>query len=1208
MSGLPPLPPGFELDDETKTTGATAATGATPPLPPGFELEADQSPTFGGAPMNATAGANEAIYGVLGAPVDLMRGGMNLATRGVNAVAGTDIPQIPEDSFGGSRSIANAMGAIRPELDPANTKAETSNDRIARGVGQGVAGSVVPAGVVGALSRGGVAVSPLMQAMAGRSGSVGAVTADAVAGGAAGAGSATAQEFTPDSLDPAAALAGGIVGGGLGAVATGIPALTRAVAEATGNFTAPMRQAGRERLAGERLVDGATDPRAAMQKIDAAPAPLVPGSKPTTFQQTGDMGLGALEREAQTRSPADFMQRRAEQNSARRTALDAIQPDGAADEVSRVLRDQLKAIDADTAKTIDDARTWEEGARRSLGSGQRPEDAGDAMRTSLQRRRDAAMEQENRLWGAVDPDGTLGLPPQDAKRTAQEIMADLPKLAKPPSAGEASIYSAIGGVGDVVSFKELSAYRSRVSQAIADERGRSGKSPAWARLVQLRGAIESDLENAVSRKVLVEEQAVAAGQMREEDTLASVLKRETDAWLAERKQQTVGGGSSQGAGAYSPGGPQGFSGPYRAEGEARSGLGNASGDPRLPQDAGRGNGQAGGLTLADIRAKDAKDAFFVRSRRDNQTFVPVAPGQPDLGTAPRVGGDGELPIRVRRGDLTRHIANSVHYADAEVLGYSDPWDMVTDVARNWSQMHKGRDGRIMLVKPSSDEAQGVAVVELAKVDGDEYWRIVSSGRRKESQIGEMLAVREHTPDSHSGNDLPLVRLPTETGQEKHFARAASSADNSASPAGEQGFTPFDADAKARLDTATEATRQRAATFDNRQLGPLLARPADHAPYNVESARVAGRVFQPGASGFERVQQFRQASGPDGMAAIEAYAVDSLRKAAIDRDTGAIDAGKLENWRRNHADALRAFPELDIKIGNAGDAARAVEQAATARKAALDDAQRGAFGKLIGAEDPESVRNIVGGLFSRQDTAEQLATLRRRVGGDKDAAQGLRKAVADHVMMRFVSNTEAATSGRELLRADQLQTFVKTNRNALRAVFTEPEVKVLEAVAADLQRSNRSNASVKIPNQSNTAQDQRSILQNVMNAGLENWTTVAGGTAGAAVGGAPGALAGGGLAALFNAMRLNGINSVDELVRDALLNPERARFLMSKVPTDRKQADFMFGALARRYVKAATVGAAVDSKEERPKPGPVTLPPWMAQGEQPSALQRALADR
>ncbi|WP_062235883.1 hypothetical protein [Aureimonas sp. N4] len=1200
MNGLPQLPPGFVLDDEP------APIGAMPPLPPGFELEPDQPQTFGGAAMNATAGVNEALYGALGAPVDLVRGGMNLATRGINAVAGTDIPQIPEDSFGGSRSIANAMGAIRPELDPANTKAETSNDRIARGVGQGVGGAVLPAGAVGAAKRAGVAVSPLVEAMAGRSGSVGAVSADAVAGGAAGAGSATAQEFTSDKFDPLSGLAGGIVGGGLGAVATGIPVLTRAVAEATGNFTAPMRQAGRERLAGERLVDAASDPRAAMRKLDEVQAPLVPGSNPTTFQATGDMGLGALEREAQTRSPADFMQRRADQNTARREALEGIQPDGAPEQVSRVLRDQFKALDAETAKAVDDARTWEEGARRSLGSGQRPEDAGDAARQSLQRNRDAAMERENRLWGAVDPDGTLGLPPQDTKRVAQEIVADLPKLAKPPSSEESAIYSVIGDVGDVVSFKELSAYRSRVSQAIADERARSGKSPAWARLVQLRGAIESDLENAVSRKVLVEEQAVAAGQMREEDTLLANMKKQQEQWYAERAEASSGNGGGATVGGRGTGRPPAAVGISGAAGETSQRLGPTSGDPRLSQDAGRGSGQNSGLTAADIRAKKPNDPFFVRSG-DNQSFVPVAPGKPDLGTAPNLRGGGDLPIRVRRGDFTKHIASPVHYSDAEILGYSDPWEMLTDISGTWTEMRRGDKGRILLVKPAP-ELNGVAAVELAKVDGADYWRVVTAGRRREDQLGDRLAVRERTPDGRSGNDLPLVRRPTETGQEQHFARAASSPDNSAPGAPEQGFRPFDAEAKGRLDTATEATRQRAATFDNRQLGPLLARPADHSPYNVESARVAARVFQPGASGFERVQQYRGAAGPEGMAAIEAYAVDSLRKAAIDRDTGQINPAKLESWRRSHADALRAFPELDIKIGTAGDAARAVEQAATARKAALDETQRGALGRLIGVEDPESVRNIVGGLFSRQDAAEQLATLRRRVGGDKDAQQGLRKAVADHVMTRFVSNTEAATSGRELLRADQLQTFVKTNRNALRAVFTEPEVNVLEAVAADLQRANRSNASVKIPNQSNTAQDQRSILQNVMNAGLENWTTVAGGTAGAAVAGAPGALAGGGLAALFNAMRLNGINSVDELVRDALLNPERARFLMAKVPTDQRQADFMFGALARRYVKAATVGAAVDPKDEKPKRGPVALPPWMTQAEPPSALQRALAER
>ncbi len=81
-------------------------------------------------------------------------------------------------------------------------------------------------------------------------------------------------------------------------------------------------------------------------------------------------------------------------------------------------------------------------------------------------------------------------------------------------------------------FRDMSALRSQVATSIADERARSGKSPAWARLVQLRGAIESDLENAVADRVMLEQRAMARGEMAAEDTMAAKLAEKVAAQKA----------------------------------------------------------------------------------------------------------------------------------------------------------------------------------------------------------------------------------------------------------------------------------------------------------------------------------------------------------------------------------------------------------------------------------------------------------------------------------------------------------------------------------------------------------------------------------------------------------------------------------------------------------------------------------------------------
>ena len=108
-------------------------------------------PEGDGLALNATAGLNQGIYNTLGAPVDFSRWLINKGIEGANAL-GADLPSIPSDSFGGSESISSMFGAVGvPE--PKDIQALTPEERIARGVGEGVGYTVTPAGVVGGAAR-----------------------------------------------------------------------------------------------------------------------------------------------------------------------------------------------------------------------------------------------------------------------------------------------------------------------------------------------------------------------------------------------------------------------------------------------------------------------------------------------------------------------------------------------------------------------------------------------------------------------------------------------------------------------------------------------------------------------------------------------------------------------------------------------------------------------------------------------------------------------------------------------------------------------------------------------------------------------------------------------------------------------------------------------------------------------------------------------
>ena len=272
----------------------------------------------------------------MGAPVDLARGAINLGISGYNAATGSDVGQLPPDSFMGKEWIKSLMGDIHPVLDPDNTEATTTGERLARGAGEGVGFTIAPQATLGGASRaiGGKALETAAN-FVGRPGSIAAAGRELAAGAGAGIGATGAAELTPDRYDGLAATLGGLAGGVFRAGIAAAPMIRRAALNAGRVFVAPMTEAGRQRMAGQRLAEGAADADAVRRALDEGVDALVPGSEPTTFQATGDLGIGNLERGAAARRPDLFAQRRADQNAARVTALSGIQETPAGRETRR---------------------------------------------------------------------------------------------------------------------------------------------------------------------------------------------------------------------------------------------------------------------------------------------------------------------------------------------------------------------------------------------------------------------------------------------------------------------------------------------------------------------------------------------------------------------------------------------------------------------------------------------------------------------------------------------------------------------------------------------------------------------------------------------------------------------------------------------------------------------------------------------------------
>lgn len=982
-NAVPAPPPGFVLLDAPDA-------GAIPPPPPGFEIippeEAASEPKRGGLTLNTTAGINDAIYSTLGAPIDLARGAINLGVSGYNAATGSDIGQLSPDSFMGKDWIKSHMGEIHPVLDPDNTEANTTAERVARGAGEGVGYTLAPQAALGGASRAiGGKVLESAAKFVGRPGSIATAGGELVAGGGAGAGATGASEFTPDRYDGLAATIGGLGGGVLGAALASAPMLGRVGWNAARDFVAPMTEAGRQRMAGQRLAEGASDPAAVRRTLDEGVDALVPGSEPTTFQATGDLGIGGMERGAATRRPEPFAERRADQNTARVTALGNIQEKGTPEAVAKAVRDHLARIDDETQVAVDTATRAAQGRTAAIGTGASPEASGTAMRQAVETARSAAKEKERALWNAVDPDGTLALNAGGTKSASRSIIEELPRSAKPMSGEEAAMHSVLQQYDDVVPFSELTALQSRAKAEMRAERLANGETPAYRRMTQLNGAIEKDLETAIAGKVAQEAEAVANGTLRAEDTTAFLIQQWQDDWLNRQAQARAS--NAGGIGTYGGTGSVAVSGPRGAASEAGRGFGNSARNPGLPGDA---------------------------------------------------------------------------------------------------------------LQPNFDQA-----------------------------------------------------------------------------------------ALGRLREARDATKSRVETFDNRTLGPIRRRPGTTSPYDMPAGVVPERIFNAGSSSPEAIKQFRAAVGDEqALQSIQEYAVDRVRAAAMDQD-GTINPSRLAAWRRRHQEALKALPELDAKLSDASRASNAVGEVVAARKTKLADAQKGKLGALLNVDDPADIVNTVGSVYGRNDSLNQMARLRGAIRGDSEAAEGLKKATVEYMMRRFVGNTEVATSGQAGLKSDQFQSFIRDNRQALRAAgFPENDLTAMEAIAADLQRANRSVAGVRIPGGSNTAQDTLAASNRSM-SNFGRLLSVIGAGSGAYLGGWPASIVGvmGGQA--VSAMRRAGLETVDDLIADALLDPRVARVLLSK--SHSRPNEGVWKLLASHYGNAARVAAAMGTEKQVNQQQPTPLP-------------------
>jgi hypothetical protein len=365
-------------------------------------------------------------------------------------------------------------------------------------------------------------------------------------------------------------------------------------------------------------------------------------------------------------------------------------------------------------------------------------------------------------------------------------------------------------------------------------------------------------------------------------------------------------------------------------------------------------------------------------------------------------------------------------------------------------------------------------------------------------------------------------------------RYGNASRNSGFPQDDGSGPLIDQGAADRLAAATAATKARKQAFGAKPVADILQREGSTYPYKLQPENVLAKVWKPGPAGEASVAAVLRAANnsADVVDALKAGSAASLRKAAM-RDDGTIDPAKFASWRKSHAGSLKTLndvsPGTTAPYENASLAAEHLANIAALRKEALADFDKSAIGRLLGVYDPDDVVKTVGSILGQENSVALMRNIATEARQNPAAFAGLRRALVELAKNRLVYNTEA--SGQSLIKADQFQTFLRKNEPALRQVFTEDELKLWRAISAEKQRHGGSLFSVAFRTLGH--------LSHLVMPG-----------AGYMVGNITGLMAGIGAdyaASLLGGLRQAGISKMDDLLTEAMLNPQLARALMQKAP-------------------------------------------------------------
>lgn len=301
-----------------------------------------------------------------------------------------------------------------------------------------------------------------------------------------------------------------------------------------------------------------------------------------------------------------------------------------------------------------------------------------------------------------------------------------------------------------------------------------------------------------------------------------------------------------------------------------------------------------------------------------------------------------------------------------------------------------------------------------------------------------------------------------------------------------------------------------------------------------------KTAEPLAFGKEQKAQYESARGNT----FKNKTLSDLENSGAVNPDGTLDAKKYDRWYAKNKDRFKTYPKFREELNDWRSAQESLNNMRAERVSQENEFNKSRFSSLV-KNDPVTE---VGRIFRSGNPPAEFRALVEKVRNDQPAMEGLKAAVGEHLLK--VARADIAEEGSSLRSPQAFRDFIRNHNKSLKIIYGGQGLNNIEAIGADIRRTQQWNERAKIKGQSNTAKDMGQVAKNDRTSILSKIMAHAE-IAGAVVSKMAGHGAGEGFLAgiplkMVNAFHSSGLDTIEKVELEMIRNPAFANVMLRKV--------------------------------------------------------------